>query len=62
MAEIAPSRIEPIADPGPGPGPQDQSASKQHAKAAAFGKHGTSPTPEIGAPEAEEKHELDEMA
>jgi hypothetical protein len=62
MAEIAPSRIEPIADPGPGPGSQDQTASKQRTKAAAAGKHVLSPTPEIGAPEAEDKHELDEMA
>ena len=62
MAEIAPSRIEPIADPGPGPGPQDQSDPKPRTKAAAVVKHVPLYTPEIGAPEAEDQHELDEMA
>ena len=60
MADITPSRIESIADPGPGP--QDPSARKQRAKAAAAGKPVPSHTPEISAPEEEEKHELDEMA
>jgi len=59
MAEITPSRIESIADPGPGP--QDQPAQKQHAKTHAAGKPAPPHAPEIGASE-EDKHELDEMA
>ena len=62
MAEITPPRIESIAGPGPTPDPQDQHPPKQRTKAAASGKYLTFRPPEIGAPEAEEKHELDEMA
>jgi hypothetical protein len=60
MAEIAPPRIESIADPGPGT--QDQSAHKPRLKAAIAGKPASPSPPEISAPEEEEKHELDEMA
>ncbi len=60
MEEIAPPRIESVADPGPGP--QDQSARKPRLKAAVAGKPVSPNTPEISAPEEEEKHELDEMA
>jgi hypothetical protein len=60
MAEIAPPRIEPIADPGTGP--QDQSAPRQHAKDVAIAKAALAKTPEIGSPREDEKHKLDEMA
>jgi hypothetical protein len=60
MAEIAPPRIEPIADPGTGP--QDQSAQNQHAKAAALAKAVPKKPPDIGSPGEDEKHKLDELA
>jgi hypothetical protein len=60
MVEITPSRIESLADPGSGS--QDQFARKPRAKAAVAGKSASPQTPEISAPEEEEKHELDEMA
>ncbi|MBZ5698066.1 MAG: hypothetical protein LAN18_05910 [Acidobacteriia bacterium] len=60
MAEIISPRIESIADPGTGP--QDQSAHKPRVKAAVAGEPASPNTPEISAPEEEEKHELDEMA
>jgi hypothetical protein len=59
MAEITPSRIESIADPGSGP--QDQPAQKQRAKTVVAGKPAPPNAPEISALE-EDKHELDEMA
>jgi hypothetical protein len=60
MVDITPPRIESIADPGTGP--QDQSAHKPRVKTAVAGKPASPNTPEISAPEDEEKHELDEMA
>ena len=60
MAEIAPPRIESIADPNSGR--MDESAPKSRAKAAGTGKRSTLRPPEVSAPEEEDKHTLDEMA
>jgi hypothetical protein len=60
MAEILPPRIESISDPHSGP--QDNPAQTPRAKAVAAGKPAPPHSPEISAPEEEDKHELDEMA
>ena len=60
MAEIVRPRIESISDPNSGP--RDQPAQQPRAKATHAGKPAMPHVPEVSAPEAEEKHELDEMA
>jgi hypothetical protein len=63
MAEIPGPRIESITDLGPGS--QDQPYQRPSAKpavAALPAKPAPPSTPEIGAPDEEEKPKLDEMA
>jgi len=60
MGDILPHRIEPISDPKPGP--QEQPARKPRKKAADEEKPAPTPDPDIGSPEEEDKHELDETA
>lgn len=58
MVEITPPRIESTSDPGPGS--RERPAPTHPAKAADPGKPPS--LPEIGSPEQDEKHDLDEMA
>jgi hypothetical protein len=60
MADFTPPRIESISDPNSRA--QDQPAPKPRAKAAAAGKPTPYHVPQVSAPEAEDIHELDEMA
>jgi hypothetical protein len=60
MADIVTPRIESISEPHTGP--HDQPAPKQNAKGAAAGKTSPLSVPQIGTPEEEDKHKLDEMA
>jgi len=60
MADITSPRIESI--PESRSGTRDTPDRKQQAKAAAAGKQASIPAPQIGAPEEEDKHNLDEMA
>jgi hypothetical protein len=60
MAEISGPRIESISDPGSGS--QEPPREKPQVKPYAAWKPDPSKTPEIGAPEEEEKRQLDEMA
>jgi len=61
MADILPPRIEPLSERNAGP--QDQPARKPRAKKPVTEeKLAATPAPDIGAPEDEDKHELDEMA
>ncbi len=60
MAEIVPSRIDSLSDPNSGP--QDQPARKPRAKAATAEKPNPAPDPDLGPPDEQDKHKLDEMA
>ena len=62
MADLVTSRIESIAEARSGP--HDQSAPKPRTKGAAAAAKNAAPSgvPQIGTPEEEDKHELDEMA
>jgi hypothetical protein len=60
MGDILPPRIEPLSQPKSGP--QEQPAPKPRPKAIPAEKLAPIPDPDIGAPDEDENHNLDEMA
>lgn len=60
MTDLVPPRIEPLSDPHSGR--QGQPPPRPRVKPETVEKPAPAPVPDLGAPDEEENHELDEMA